>query len=201
MTLDDTLGRLQDAAWEHVSSLPDNGALTNEQLAGWAQVARAAGPLLTALDRTDLMQSIQRTATAIPARPAARATPDSTLMALAGALREVQDQLPPDETSRENTRDVVALVIQSTARTTAAAARDSRNPQVQNLSTDLDAAAVEAHTAVQDPQARAVPMAEGAPARSQERVVDAQAQQRAHERRQAMSSTQDGPSQARGRRM
>lgn len=162
MTLDDSLGRLQDAAWEHVASLPDTGALTNEQLAGWAQVASAARPLLTALDRTDLMQSIQRTAAAIPARPAAKATADPTLVTIANTLHEVQEQLPPDEASRENTRDVVALVIQSTARTTAAAARDSRNPQVQNLSTELDAAAIEAHSVIEDPKAQSVPTPSGA---------------------------------------
>lgn len=157
MTLDDSLGRLQDAAWEHVASLPDTGALTNEQLAGWAQVTRVAQPLLDALDRPELMRSLHRAATAIPASPAARATPDPRLAAMATAMQEVHEQLPPNEASRQNARDVVALVIQSTARTAAVESRSSRNPQVRTLGAELDAAALDARTTVADTTAQSVP--------------------------------------------
>lgn len=157
MSLDDALGRLQDAAWEHVTSLTDSGALSNEQLAGWTQVARAAQPLLNALERPDLLQSIQRAATAIPAIPAARATPDPHLVSVATAMQEVLEQLPPEEAARQNARDVVALVIQSTARTAAVESRASHNPQVRTLGTELDATALDAHATVADTQAQAVP--------------------------------------------
>lgn len=199
MTLNDTLGHLQDAAWDHVASLPDSGALTNEQLAGWAQVARAAQPLLTALDRTDLMESLRRTAAAVPASPAARATADPTLAAIARNLQGAHEQLPPDEASRQNARDVVALVIQSTARTTATVGRDSHNPQVQTLSTELDATSREAHATVDDPRARAVPRTNEPPSRSTAAAPEPEEQYRTQERRTAMDRAPDGPSQHRGR--
>ena len=41
MSLDETLQRLQDAAWEHVASLSDTDSLSNDHLAGWLQVAQA----------------------------------------------------------------------------------------------------------------------------------------------------------------
>lgn len=100
------------------------------------------------------MQSIHRAATAIPA---ARATPNPQLAAMATAMQEVHEQLPPDEASRQNARDVVALVIQSTARIAAVESRASRNPQVRTLGAELDAAALDAHATVADTQAQSVP--------------------------------------------
>lgn len=197
MSLDDSLGRLQDAAWDYVAALPDDGTMSNEQLAGWAQVARVAQPLLTALDRPELMQSIHRAAAAIPARPAARATPDPRLGAMATAMQEVHKQLPPDEASRENTREVVALVVQATARTAAAEARESPNPQVQSLATELDTAAIDAHSTVTDPKAQAVPTPTSAP--TQAHHEEAPAARTAPTRRE--SPNRPDPTQTRGRSM
>lgn len=156
MSLDETLQRLQDAAWEHVASLPDTGTLSNEHLAGWMQVARAARPLLNTLERPDVMQSLQRAAAAIPARPAQGATPSPHLSEIASALRDVQEQLPADTVARQNASDVVALVIQSTARTTAAEARDSGNPQVRAVSAELEMTAQHAHETVSADLAQSV---------------------------------------------
>lgn len=157
MSLDETLQRLQDAAWEHVASLPDTDALSNEHLAGWLQVAQAARPLLDALERPEVMQSLQRAAAAIPARPAQQARPNPHLHQIATALREVHEQLPADTAVRQNVSDVVALVIQSTARTDAAQARDSSNPQVRATAAELEKTAQQSHEVVADPQARATP--------------------------------------------
>lgn len=157
MSLDETLQRLQDAAWEHVASLSDTDSLSNDHLAGWLQVAQAAQPLLDALERPEVMQSLQHTAAAIPARPAQQATPNPHLQQIATALREVNDQLPTDTATRQNVSDVVALVIHSTARTDAAQARDSSNPQVRTTAAELEMTAQQSHEAVTDPQARAMP--------------------------------------------
>lgn len=157
MSLDETLQRLQDAAWKHVASLSDSAPLSNDHLAGWLQVAQAARPLLDALERPEVMQSLQRTAAAIPARPAQQATPSPHLQQIATALHEVNEQLPAETAARQNVSDVVALVIQSTARTDAAQARDSSNPQVRATAAELELAAQQSHEAVTDPQARATP--------------------------------------------
>ena len=97
------------------------------------------------------------TAAAIPARPAQQATPNPHLQQIATALREVNDQLPTDTATRQNVSDVVALVIHSTARTDAAQARDSSNPQVLTTATEMEMTAQQSHETVTDPQARAMP--------------------------------------------
>lgn len=156
MSLDETLQRLQATAWDHAASLPDAGALGNEHLSGWIEVAQAARPLLADLERPEVMQSLNQAVAAIPARPAQRATADSTLHQLATAMRDLHTQLPQDDASRQNAGDVVAVVIQSTARVSASRAHASSNPQVRAVARELDLTASRAHSAVNDSHAQTV---------------------------------------------
>ena len=193
MSLDDTLNRLQDAAWDYAASLPDAGPLSDSQLAGWVQVARAAAPLLRALERPGLAESLRQSAATAPARPAARAEPDPNLAVMADALREANEQVAAGASAERDVADVVVVVLQSTARTTTVPAAESPNPQLRSMSTTIDAAVLEARETVGDAEARMVPTSRigpSAPARATEPVP---AVQRAHDRR---PETPQGPSRS-----
>lgn len=169
MSLDDTLQHLQDAAWDYSAALTDRAALTDAHLAGWVQVARSAGPLLQALDRSALTAAVRQSITDAPARPANRAAPDPTLESIAAALRDTHAQIADGQTSTLDPADVVTVVLQSTARTTAAAAHDSPNPQVRVLAATLETASTQLHGQITDESVRAVPASTAATPAPQER--------------------------------